>query len=153
MPIKFLDHVNLRTSRLKELVAFYQDAMGFTVGDRPPFKFGGAWMYNNGWPVVHLVETAEQPNVNEPQIEHFAFRAEGLQAFSDNLRKRNIEFRMVPVPGNNNAQIFTWDPDGNRIEIQFEAAEAAAMDKDAFSKREPDGSSVMRPTSDRPAAR
>ena len=145
MPIKFLDHVNLRTARLKELVQFYQDALGFTVGDRPPFKFGGAWMYLNGWPVVHLVETAEQPKSIEPQIEHFAFRAEGLQAFAENLRDRRIEHRMVPVPGNGNAQIFTWDPDGNRIEIQFEAAEAATVDKSLFTKREPDGSNVMRP--------
>lgn len=153
MPIKFLDHVNLRTSRLKELVRFYEDALGFTVGDRPPFSFNGAWMYLKGWPVVHLVETAEQPNVNEPQIEHFAFRAEGLAEFAGNLRKRGIEHRMVPVPGNNNAQIFTWDPDGNRIEIQFEAAEAATVDKAMFSKREQDGSNVMRPAGEQTPAR
>jgi catechol 2,3-dioxygenase-like lactoylglutathione lyase family enzyme len=153
MPISFLDHVNLRTSHLKEMVRWYEDALGFKLGDRPPFKFGGAWMYLNDWPVVHLVETEAQPNVNEPQIEHFAFRAKGLAEFAENLRNRGIEHRMVPVPGNNNAQIFTWDPDGNRIEIQFEAAEAATVDKTMFSKREQDGSSVMRPTGDQPAAR
>lgn len=151
MPIKFLDHVNLRTSKMKELVKFYEDALGFTVGDRPPFKFGGAWMYNNNWPVVHIVEVAEQPNGANVQIEHFAFRAEGLQAFAENLHKRGIEHRMVPVPGNGNAQIFTWDPDGNRIEIQFEAEEARAVDPTLFSKREADGSSVMRPKRERDA--
>jgi len=153
MPIKYLDHINLRTSHLKELVQWYEDALGFKVGDRPPFKFGGAWLYLGDRPVVHLVETAEQPNVNEPQIEHFAFRAQGLVEFAGNLRKRGIEHRMVPVPGNGNAQIFTWDPDGNRIEIQFEAAEAATVDRALFSKREPDGSSVMRPAGEQPAAR
>lgn len=146
MPIMYLDHVNLRTSHLKELVRWYEDALGFKLGDRPPFRFGGAWLYLGDRPVVHLVEVPEQPKLGEPQIEHFAFRAQGLVEFAENLRRRGIEYRMVPVPGNGNAQIFTWDPDGNRVEIQFEAAEAAQVDRALFSAREPDGSSVMRPS-------
>lgn len=125
MALTTLDHVNIRTSHLADMTAFYRDVLGFQEGDRPPFAFGGAWLYCGGHPVVHLVEVGEQPRTGEPQIEHFAFRAEGLQAFLDALQARGVEHTVRPVPGNGNRQVFLSDPDGNHIEVQFDAREAA----------------------------
>ena len=56
MTIKQLDHVNLRTADVAGMVAFYRDLLGFEVGPRPPFRFGGAWLYCGGQAAVHLVE-------------------------------------------------------------------------------------------------
>lgn len=123
MTLTALDHVNIRTSRLATLVDFYQDVLGMHTGWRPAFSFGGAWLYCGEHAVVHLVEVAEQPQVGQPQLEHFAFRASGLSAFLARLEERNIEHRQVTVPSNGNLQVFLRDPDGNHIEIQFAASE------------------------------
>ncbi|MEQ9200078.1 MAG: VOC family protein, partial [Rhodospirillales bacterium] len=73
-----LDHVNLRTARLKEMTAFYRDIIGLKVGDRPDFNFPGAWMWLADHAAVHLVGFDDGFNTQEPQIEHFAFRCKGL---------------------------------------------------------------------------
>ena len=52
-----LDHVNIKTARLDQLVAFYCGVLGLDHGRRPPFPFAGAWLYCGQRPVVHLVET------------------------------------------------------------------------------------------------
>jgi len=124
MTLKHLDHINLRTSRLVEVTRFYEEALELKVGWRPPFAFNGIWLYLGERPVVHLVEVAEQPKVGEPQIEHYAFRAEGPDAFAQRMDALGIEYNRVVVPGNGNTQIFLRDPDGNRIEFQFEAGDA-----------------------------
>lgn len=43
--IRYLDHVNLRTTLLDRLMAFYGDVLGFSQGPRPDFAFDGAWFY------------------------------------------------------------------------------------------------------------
>jgi catechol 2,3-dioxygenase-like lactoylglutathione lyase family enzyme len=136
MPISYLEHVNVRTSHLDEMVKFYDGILGFKLGSRPPFKFGGAWMWLGDRPVVHIVEVEHQPKVGEPQIEHFAFRAQGLAEFVGHLQRKQWEHRVVPVPGNGNAQVVLRDPDGNRIEIQFDASEANQIDAALYTSRE-----------------
>ena len=61
MTLTVLDHVNIRTARLEDLVAFYRDVLGLHTGWRPAFSFGGAWLYCGEQAVVHLVEVDEQP--------------------------------------------------------------------------------------------
>jgi len=56
MPLKQLDHVNIRTNNLAEMVRWYSEVLGLHSGPRPDFPFGGAWMYLGDQPVVHLVE-------------------------------------------------------------------------------------------------
>lgn len=138
MPLTQLDHVNVRTSGLARMIRFYSDVLGMQEGERPPFNFGGAWLYLEGNPVVHLVEVAEQPgqpSVGKPQIEHFAFRARDLPGVVTGLKNLGVEYRQVTIPTGpagaepagdipGNIQIFLRDPDGNHIEIQFDASEA-----------------------------
>src|SRR5690606_40480104 len=104
MPLARLDHVNLRTANLPAMVAFYTEVLGMTLGPRPPFAFGGAWLYcgqgNSSRPTVHLVEVARQPAPDgELRLEHFAFAAEGLAGFLADLRRRDVGYRIGVVPG------------------------------------------------------
>ena len=55
MPLKQLDHVNVRTANLDAMVSWYRDILGMQVGDRPQFSFPGAWMYVGDQAVIHLV--------------------------------------------------------------------------------------------------
>lgn len=127
MPLNRLDHVNLRTANLQRLQDFYVEVLGLTPGARPPFAFGGAWLYSAGYPTVHLVEVAEPPAPEgELRLEHFAFAAEGLGDFLAGLKRRGVDYRIGVVPGFDIIQVNVHDPDGNHIHIDFAAAEAAA---------------------------
>ena len=43
MAMFWLDHVNIRTAKLDEMSAFYEDVLGLPRGKRPSFPMGGAW--------------------------------------------------------------------------------------------------------------
>jgi catechol 2,3-dioxygenase-like lactoylglutathione lyase family enzyme len=123
--IRRLDHVNVRTARLSALVRFYADALGLVEGERPPLGFPGAWLYAGDAPVIHLVEVAEPPRPEGAlRLEHFAFTATGLAEFQARLSKLGVEFRKSRQPGTGNVVINLQDPDGNRVHVDFPAAEA-----------------------------
>ncbi len=127
MTLSYLDHVNIRTADLERLARFYRDSLGLEEGDRPGFSFGGAWLYCGDKAAVHLTEVADQPRTGEPRIEHFAFRAAGLAAFLERLRRQDVAYSVRLVPGIGNKQVHIFDPDGNHIEIQFGAEEEADL--------------------------
>jgi catechol 2,3-dioxygenase-like lactoylglutathione lyase family enzyme len=122
-----LDHVNIRTAKLSALRRFYVEALGLNDGVRPPFRFGGAWLYCGDQAAVHLVEVAASPAGREPKIEHFAFRADGLADFLARLRSSGCAYQISLVPGSGNRQVNVLDPDGNHIEVQFVGTEQADL--------------------------
>lgn len=128
MTLSYLDHVNIRTARLAAMSEFYQDVLGLQDGERPPFKFDGAWLYCGDKAAIHLVEVPQAPETGQPRIEHFAFRAEGLARFLGRLRDRKIAYRISIVPGMGLRQVNVFDPDGNHIEIAFAAEEQADLE-------------------------
>ena len=125
MPLTYLDHVNIRTSNLTEMIRFYEDVVGLSDGERPPFSFGGAWLYCGDKAALHLVEVAQEDRDSDGQIDHFAFMASGLGDFVAKLEKDGVEHSIRTIPELGNTQVNVKDPDGNRIEIQFPASESA----------------------------
>lgn len=124
--IRRLDHVNVRTSNLERLVRFYTEALGLEQGERPPLGFPGAWLYAGDQAVIHLVGVEQQP---QPQgslrLEHFAFSASNLAGFLERLARHGVEFKQSRQAGTGNVIINVQDPDGNRLHVDFPAAEAA----------------------------
>ncbi len=125
MSLTYLDHVNIRTSNLAEMILFYEEVVGLRDGERPPFSFGGAWLYCGDKAALHLVETADNAAGADGQIDHFAFMASGLKEFLAKLETMGVEHSTRTIPELGNTQVNVRDPDGNRIEIQFPAAENA----------------------------
>ncbi len=122
MTMVWLDHVNIRTARLDEMVEFYENVLGLKRGKRPLFEFGGAWMYCNGQAIVHLVESTKRIVSREAQVEHFALRNSGsMKRFQAKLRKHDAPYNVVPLEDINMCQVNVFDPDGNKIEVQFAA--------------------------------
>jgi catechol 2,3-dioxygenase-like lactoylglutathione lyase family enzyme len=122
MPIDRFQHVNIRTGELERARDFYERALGLRVGDRPPFASVGYWLYLGDQPVVHLVqrgpdETREQ---GSGRLDHVAFRAVDLEGTRRTLQAAGIPFREAVVPRDNAMQIFIHDPDGLKIELNFE---------------------------------
>ncbi len=125
MPLTAFDHVNIRTHRLEEMMAWYDDILGLSPGERPDFPFPGAWLYLGDQAMVHLVgvdaPTAPPENLS---LEHAAFRATGLKTFIAHLEAKGVPYDLARVPGLPIVQVNTHDPDGNHLHIDFDAAEA-----------------------------
>ncbi|ABD55628.1 glyoxalase/bleomycin resistance protein/dioxygenase [Jannaschia sp. CCS1] len=120
-----LDHINLQTVQLAAMVKWYDEVMHLHPGKRPAFPFDGAWLYAGDRPVIHVVEVADAPPpAADLALEHVAFRASGLPAFVRRLREGNHRHRLVQVPGVPIVQVNVWDPDGNHLHVDFDAAEA-----------------------------
>jgi catechol 2,3-dioxygenase-like lactoylglutathione lyase family enzyme len=120
MPIQTLDHINIRTANLEPMIAWYQDILGLTLGPRPNFSFGGAWLYAGDVAIVHLVQVPLQPGIaGDLQLEHFALSATDKEGFLAKLEASGVPSRVNTLSDFGITQVNIHDPDGNHIHVDF----------------------------------
>ena len=124
MAVTGLNHYNLRAPMvlLDALRDFYVNVVGLRVGDRPPFKSRGYWLFAGEIAVLHLVEAApdELRSANQRSTyDHAAFTCTDRRIVEAHLQKCGVEFRRAEVPGNGQIQLFLTDPAGNGVELNF----------------------------------
>lgn len=142
-----LNHFSIRALDLDACQRFYEDVLGLVVGPRPDFPFPGLWLYEGDrsqWAnaVVHIIGIDR----NDPEglkrylgdrdaaslqgtgaVDHIAFFATGLVEMRARLARLGIAPRERTVPGLGLHQVFVDDPNGVVIELNYPAAEAAAV--------------------------
>lgn len=124
--ITALDHVNIRTTDLDGMIAWYAEFLGMHRGPRPPFGFPGAWLYAGDQAMVHLVGVSGEVRAGgDITLEHFAVRATGMAAFLSKLTEAGIAHSVDPVPDFPTVQVNLRDPDGNHIHVDFDKSEMA----------------------------
>jgi catechol 2,3-dioxygenase-like lactoylglutathione lyase family enzyme len=126
-----INHFSVRTTDLETTRRFYADVLGLTDGPRPPFAFPGAWMYRGDHgdvanAVVHIIGIDREAPQGLDNY-HIAFFADGLPSMLARLKERNVTFRQRTVPNIGLHQVFVDDPNGVVIELNYPAAEAAAI--------------------------
>ena len=129
-----IDHLTIR-AHVDDMVMlrdFYEGALGLKAGKRPNFQFPGFWMYMGDRAVIHLAgnakaDTPRAPSGSSMGFDHVSFRTTGLQAARNRLRKMNVPFDEIPVPGFPLHQIFFRDPVGMKVELTFDLAELEAF--------------------------
>ena len=128
--MKRLDHVNVRTARLDAMVEWYGRMLGMKPGPRPDFDFPGAWLYVGEDAAVHLIGLDEEPgaDASDLRLEHFAMSATGMKELLERCREAGERAEVRKVPSFPIVQVNLWDPDGNHIHIDFDAAEAEGID-------------------------
>jgi len=126
MVVDSLDHVNIRTSNLDALVRFYSKAFGMDASERIGSRTRVFWLGKTGQAMLHIVEAAATERVEKPQIEHFAFRARGLDMFLERLDGLNIAYNLRAMQDLGLIQVNLHDPDGNRVHVDFPLAERTA---------------------------
>ena len=128
MSVGVLDHYNVSTRNLKQTVQFYEDALCFVNGPRPPFRFPGAWLYSAGHPVLHLNDisgTDTPQRADSGVIDHVAFGSRGFEATKQHLTRKGVPYRVNQVPSSTRWQIFLRDPNNVEIELNFETKNEA----------------------------
>ena len=125
MPISGMNHFTVLTSDLDASRAFYIDLLGLSEGFRPDLGFPGAWLYAGGHAVLHIVAGRGMPAQPRGVIDHMAFSAHDLRGVCAQLAERGIEYDLRRLPSTGAWQLFCRDPRGARVELDFEASEAA----------------------------
>lgn len=106
-----LDHATIVTPDLDATRQFFVDVVGLTEGARPPFGVGGYWLYADGRPVIHLVDST-LPHDSErtsPRIDHIAFRLQDggeWQALLARLEAAGVAYQTADVPLSGEVQLF-----------------------------------------------
>jgi catechol 2,3-dioxygenase-like lactoylglutathione lyase family enzyme len=125
MPLEYIDHYNVLTTDAAKSAKFYVDVLGLRIGDRPPFKFPGAWVYCNDKPVLHLIERTVVAD-GTGRVDHVAFRCTGYGELKRRLEAAGVEYDERIVPKFNLTQLFLQSPDGLKLELTFSEEEVAA---------------------------
>jgi catechol 2,3-dioxygenase-like lactoylglutathione lyase family enzyme len=123
-----MNHFTILTDDVDATVRFYADMLGLEAGPRPPFGFPGAWLYAGGAPILHLIGGRERGELRAGVIDHMAFTAQGLGETVAKLKARSIEYDLRRLVGRGQWQLFFFDPNGARVELDFAAEEQAPAD-------------------------
>jgi catechol 2,3-dioxygenase len=119
-----LHHVNLKTTRLQEMIDWY----GTVVGSKPNFQFpGGAWLSNDG--ANHRIALLTSSKMSDDPdklihtgMHHIAFEYETCDELLDTfsrLRALGIKPHMSLDHGLTTSFYYV-DPDGNSVELQYD---------------------------------
>ena len=124
MTIEGMNHFTVLTDDVAKTVRFYGDVLGLFPGERPNFDFPGAWLYAADHPILHIVGGRGREALKPGVIDHIAFSARGLSTTLATLAAHNVEHVCRQQAGSGVWQVFFFDPNGARVELDFAAEEA-----------------------------
>ena len=122
--IEGLNHCTVIAGDLERTVAFYEELVGLQRGPRPELGFAGAWLYAGGRAVLHVYgDRPVPPGGGAGVIDHLAFTARGLAQTKRRFDARGVPYELRQQRGAGTWQLFCRDPDGARVELDFDAGE------------------------------
>lgn len=142
MPLSHIEHLLVAADDIDATRDWYARVLSMTSGPHPDFGFPVHWMYLGNVDIVHigpsaklagdiqkkyLGRTSEKSEQGTGAIDHIAFRATGLRAMLEHLRKEKIPFTQRRANGQALFQLFFYDPNGIKIELNYDAAEAEGI--------------------------
>jgi catechol 2,3-dioxygenase-like lactoylglutathione lyase family enzyme len=118
-----MNHFTILTDDVRGTVRFYHEMLGLTEGPRPAFDFPGAWLYQGSAPILHVIGGRSRDELRAGVIDHMAFSAEGLSDTLARLASRNVKHTCRRQVDSGVWQVFFFDPNGARVELDFAADE------------------------------
>ena len=123
MPATSMNHFTVLTDDVERTVRFYDDVLGLRAGPRPAFDFPGAWLYAGDTPILHIVGGRPKSELKAGVIDHMAFTGRDLPATLSTLKSRNMQYTCRRQVGSGTWQVFFHDPNGARVELDFDRGE------------------------------
>lgn len=123
MAVSGMNHFTILTDDVDTTTAFYGELLGLTPGPRPPFNFPGAWLYAGGQPILHVIGGTPRDELRPGVIDHMAFTASGLAQTLVQLEARGLDYDCRQLPRDGTWQVFFFDPNGARVELDFAPSE------------------------------
>jgi len=150
MPLSHIEHFLVAADDIDATRDWYARVLGMRSGPHPDFGFPVHWMYLGEVDVVHIGPSARAAGENQKKylgrtsgksaqddgtgaIDHIAFRATGLRAMMDHLEKEKIAFSRRRANGQALFQLFFYDPNGIKIELNYDAAEADGVEAELMA--------------------
>ena len=119
-----MNHFTVIAEDERKTLAFYVDLLGLTVGPRPDLGFAGAWLYAGGpQAVLHMYFDRPVPAQRAGVIDHMAFTARDLRAVKARFDQSGTKYDLRQQVGAGTWQLFCFDPNGAKVELDFDAAE------------------------------
>ncbi len=129
MSVTAMNHFTILTDDLPATLAFYEEHLDLMPGARPPFNFPGAWLYADGGrrkdPILHIVAGIKKDRLVKGVLDHMAFSGKGLAGAVAKLRQKGIKYELRRLPEYGTWQLFFFDPNDAKIEIDYDPAEPA----------------------------
>ena len=148
MPISHIEHFLVAADDIDATRDWYARVLGMKPGPHPDFGFPVHWMYVDDIDIVHigpsakganeiqkkyLGRTSQKSEAGTGALDHIAFRATGLRAILVHLRKEKIAFTQRRANGQALFQLFLYDPNGIKIELNYAAHEAEGIEPELMA--------------------
>jgi catechol 2,3-dioxygenase-like lactoylglutathione lyase family enzyme len=142
MPISHIEHFLVAADDIDATRDWYARVLGMKSGPHPDFGFPVHWMYVNDVDVVHigpsaksagdiqkkyLGRTSQKSEEGTGALDHIAFRATGLRDMLQHLHAERVPFSQRRANGQALFQLFLYDPNGIKIELNYAAGEAEGI--------------------------
>src|SRR5438132_5208805 len=144
MSLSHIEHFLVAADDIDATRDWYARVLGLKSGPHPDFGFPVHWMYAGDVDLIHIGPSAKQAGENQKKylgrtsgksaqedgtgaIDHIAFRATGLGGMLEHLKKENIKFSQRRANGQALFQLFFYDPNGIKIELNYSAEEAEGI--------------------------
>ena len=119
-----MNHFTITAEDERKTLDFYVGLLGLTVGYRPELGFPGAWLYAGGpQAVLHMYFERPMPVTRTGVIDHLAFSATGLKAVKERFDAAGIAYDLRRQAGAGTWQFFSTDPNGAKVELDFDPSE------------------------------
>jgi catechol 2,3-dioxygenase-like lactoylglutathione lyase family enzyme len=152
MPLSFMEHFLIQSADIEATKDWYVNVLGMKVGPAPDFKFPVYWLYVGDRDVLHLTQGGAGVSDNRKRylgqesqavegsgvIDHIAFRATDLDSMLAHLQRLGIAFKERQVNDQGLYQLFLFDPNGVKVELNFHAAEAKGRKAEVMASALPE---------------
>jgi catechol 2,3-dioxygenase-like lactoylglutathione lyase family enzyme len=129
MRVNALDHVNIITADLDGTARYYAELFGLERRNAPPplTPDQAQWMYDDGGRAIVHINGLDCPRAYEREVRpgptgalhHVALSCTGYDEMLARLRDRGLDHRLNVVHAARLRQVFTLDPNGVLLELNF----------------------------------
>lgn len=119
-----MNHFTITAEDREKTLAFYCGLLGLQEGHRPDLGFPGAWLYAGGsQAVLHIYWDRPMPSTRTGVIDHMAFTASDMKTVKARFDAAGVKYDLRQQAQSGTWQLFSYDPNGARVELDFDASE------------------------------